>query len=62
VKPPGIRLMCGHAFIRGDCRRLRVGVYLIMYVVEDDIITIEQSLFEFAALKAGQSILVNGPG
>ena len=30
------------AFIRGDYRRLRVGVYRIMYVVEDDIITIER--------------------
>jgi len=30
------------AFIRGDYRRLRVGIYRIMYVVEDDIITIER--------------------
>ena len=30
------------AFIRGDCQRLRVGAYRIMYVVEDDIITIER--------------------
>ena len=30
------------AFIRGDYRRLRVGAYRIMYVVEDDIITIER--------------------
>ena len=30
------------AFIRGDYRRLRVGVYRVMYVVEDDIITIER--------------------
>jgi len=30
------------AFIRGDYRRLRVGLYRIMYVVEDDLITIER--------------------
>jgi mRNA interferase RelE/StbE len=30
------------AFIRGDYRRLRVGHYRIMYVVEDDLITIER--------------------
>ncbi len=33
--PPG-------AFIRGDYRRLRVGAYRVMYVVEDDIITIQR--------------------
>ena len=31
-----------NAFIRGDYRRLRVGAYRLMYVVEDDIITIER--------------------
>ena len=31
-----------YAFIRGDYRRLRVGAYRIMYVVDDDIITIER--------------------
>ena len=30
------------ALIRGDYRRLRVGAYRLMYVVEDDIITIER--------------------
>jgi len=30
------------AFIRGDYRRLRVGRYRIMYVVEEDLITIER--------------------
>ena len=30
------------AFTRGDYRRLRVGRYRIMYVVEDDLITIER--------------------
>ncbi len=30
------------AFIRGDYRRLRVGSYRLMYVVEDNIITIER--------------------
>jgi mRNA interferase RelE/StbE len=30
------------AFIRGDYRRLRVGRYRIMYVVDDDLITIER--------------------
>jgi hypothetical protein len=30
------------AFIRGDYRRLTVGAYRIMYVVEDDLITIER--------------------
>ena len=29
-------------FIRGDYRRLRVGRYRIMYVVEDELITIER--------------------
>jgi ParE toxin of type II toxin-antitoxin system, parDE len=33
--PPG-------AFIRGDYRRLRVGDYRVMYVVEDDLITVER--------------------
>jgi mRNA interferase RelE/StbE len=33
--PPG-------AFIRGDYRRLRVGAYRVMYVVEDDLITVER--------------------
>ncbi len=33
--PPG-------AFIRGDYRRLRVGAYRVMYMVEDDIITIQR--------------------
>lgn len=30
------------AFIRGDYRRLKVGAYRIMYVVDDGIITIER--------------------
>jgi hypothetical protein len=30
------------AFIRDDCRRLRVGACPIMHVVEDDLITIER--------------------
>jgi len=30
------------AFIRGDYRRLRVGTYRVMYVVEGNIITIER--------------------
>ncbi len=30
------------AFIRGNYRRLRVGAYRVMYVVEDDLITIER--------------------
>ena len=30
------------AFIRGDYRRLRAGRYRIMYVVDDDLITIER--------------------
>ena len=33
--PPG-------AFIRGDYRRLRVGTYRVMYVVEDDLIAVER--------------------
>ncbi len=30
------------AFIRGNYRRLRIGAYRVMYVVEDDTITIER--------------------
>lgn len=30
------------AFVRGDYRRLRIGAYRVMYVVEDDSITIER--------------------
>jgi mRNA-degrading endonuclease RelE of RelBE toxin-antitoxin system len=30
------------AFVRGDYRRLRVGRYRIMYVVEKDLITVER--------------------
>lgn len=30
------------AFVRGSYRRLRVGVYRVMYVVEDDVVTIER--------------------
>jgi mRNA-degrading endonuclease RelE of RelBE toxin-antitoxin system len=30
------------AFVRGDYRRLKVGAYRIMYVVEVDLITIER--------------------
>ena len=30
------------AFVRGDYRRLRVGPYRVMYVVDDDVITIER--------------------
>jgi hypothetical protein len=33
--PPG-------AFIRGSYRRLRVGAYRVMYVVEEDVVTIER--------------------
>jgi mRNA-degrading endonuclease RelE of RelBE toxin-antitoxin system len=29
------------AFVRGGYRRLRVGAYRLMYVVDDDVITIE---------------------
>jgi mRNA interferase RelE/StbE len=31
-----------NAFIRGDYRRLTVGPYRVMYVVDDDVITIER--------------------
>ena len=31
-----------NAFIRGDYRRLRVGPYRVMYVIDDDVITIER--------------------
>jgi hypothetical protein len=30
------------AFIRGDYRRLKVGPYRVMYVVDDGILTIER--------------------
>lgn len=30
------------AFVRGDYRRLKVGSYRVMYVVEGDVITIER--------------------
>ncbi len=30
------------AFVRGSYRRLRVGAYRVMYVVEEDIVTIER--------------------
>lgn len=30
------------AFVRGDYRRLKVGPYRVVYVVEDDAITIER--------------------
>ena len=30
------------AFVRGDYRRLRVGLYRIMYVLEKDLITVER--------------------
>jgi mRNA-degrading endonuclease RelE of RelBE toxin-antitoxin system len=30
------------AFVRGDYRRLRVGAYRVMYVLEGDLITIER--------------------
>jgi hypothetical protein len=30
------------AFVRGSYRRLRVGVYRVMYVVEEDVVTIER--------------------
>lgn len=30
------------AFVRGRYRRLRAGAYRIMYVVEDDVVTIER--------------------
>jgi mRNA-degrading endonuclease RelE of RelBE toxin-antitoxin system len=30
------------AFVRGSYRRLRVGAYRLMYVVEEDVVTIER--------------------
>jgi hypothetical protein len=30
------------AFVRGDYRRLKVGPYRVMYVMEDDLITVER--------------------
>jgi mRNA-degrading endonuclease RelE of RelBE toxin-antitoxin system len=30
------------AFVRGDYRRLKVGLYRVMYVLEDDLITVER--------------------
>jgi hypothetical protein len=30
------------AFVRSGYRRLRVGAYRVMYVVEDDVVTIER--------------------
>jgi hypothetical protein len=30
------------AFVRGNYRRLKVGVYRVMYVVERDVVTIER--------------------
>ncbi len=30
------------AFVRGDYRRLKVGPYRVLYVLEDDLITIER--------------------
>jgi mRNA-degrading endonuclease RelE of RelBE toxin-antitoxin system len=30
------------AFVRGDYRRLKVGPYRVMYVLEDDLITVER--------------------
>jgi mRNA-degrading endonuclease RelE of RelBE toxin-antitoxin system len=30
------------AFVRGSYRRLRVGVYRVMYVLDDDVVTIER--------------------
>jgi len=30
------------AFVRGDYRRLRVGPYRVMYVLEGDLITVER--------------------
>ena len=30
------------AFVRGSYRRLRVGAYRVMYVVDEDIVTIER--------------------
>jgi mRNA-degrading endonuclease RelE of RelBE toxin-antitoxin system len=30
------------AFVRGSHRRLRVGVYRVMYVLDDDVVTIER--------------------
>ena len=30
------------AFVRGSYRRLRVGAYRVMYVVEEDVVTIER--------------------
>jgi mRNA-degrading endonuclease RelE of RelBE toxin-antitoxin system len=36
------RTLARGAFIRGNYRRLKVGAYRVMYVAEDDIITIER--------------------
>jgi mRNA interferase RelE/StbE len=30
------------AFVRGDYRRLKVGPYRVMYILEDDLITVER--------------------
>ena len=30
------------AFVRGDYRRLKVGAYRVMYVLADDLITVER--------------------
>jgi mRNA-degrading endonuclease RelE of RelBE toxin-antitoxin system len=30
------------AFVRGSYRRLRVGAYRLMYVVEEDVVTVER--------------------
>jgi mRNA interferase RelE/StbE len=30
------------AFIRGEYRRLRVGLYRVMYAVDDDVVTVER--------------------
>jgi mRNA-degrading endonuclease RelE of RelBE toxin-antitoxin system len=30
------------AFVRGDYRRLKAGPYRVMYVLEDDLITVER--------------------
>lgn len=30
------------AFVRGDYRRLKVGPYRVMYVLEDELITVER--------------------
>ena len=39
---PGLVPEPSAAFVRGSYRRLRVGAYRVMYVVDEDIVTIER--------------------